>query len=489
MKRKFFSSKKMSSTKKPSTPPPEQKQPSQADGLPDQAEEWLRKGNEAYKKEDFKTAVAFYEKASACGNTDAAFALAEHYYVWEGDFGKAKRLYGLCAESGNPHAMRSLAQIYEKEMDGEKCIFWLQKAAEQGVAYAQYSLGMHYFSGKFLECDYKMAKYWLEKSSIQGYPKAAGALSDLEKKILEEKKERENIAAGEETYQAALSFYQNGDYQKAFPLLEKSAYTGHKNAQKLLARCCQNGTGTPKNMGKAHSWLEKAAEHGDADTQFTLALWYMKGEGGNTDLEQAEYWMMQASLQGLGKAAEGLQAIRRSRGIQYYNAGISKIRNIVIDDRFHLTQQDISDALPDFEKAAETGMVEAQRVLASYFLYGHTHYIERLRTDTAGYQKDLDKEKGMYWLQKAVENNDACSMFIYAKSIFYGGPFSADEALFELKGNPSSPERKKSFEYAIKASELGLDAAYGWLASLADRNIPGAAEALKRAGKHQGIPK
>jgi TPR repeat protein len=39
-------------------------------------------------------------------------------------------------------------------------VYWYQKAAEQGLAEAQYNLGFMYVNGKGVLKDYKQAVYW-----------------------------------------------------------------------------------------------------------------------------------------------------------------------------------------------------------------------------------------------------------------------------------------------------------------------------------------
>ena len=49
---------------------------------------------------------------------------------------------------------------------------WLRKAAEQGHAEAQYSLGMCYRRGRGVDKDYAKSLEWLRKAVEQGHPRA-----------------------------------------------------------------------------------------------------------------------------------------------------------------------------------------------------------------------------------------------------------------------------------------------------------------------------
>jgi TPR repeat protein len=52
--------------------------------------------------------------------------------------------------------------------DDKQAVYWYQKAADQGLAEAQYNLGVMYVNGKGVLKDYKQAVYWCQKSADQG---------------------------------------------------------------------------------------------------------------------------------------------------------------------------------------------------------------------------------------------------------------------------------------------------------------------------------
>ena len=75
---------------------------------------------------------------------------------------------------------------YAHKKDPENTFKWELKAAELGVAVAQYYIGMVYLQGRFpLEkADYKKAKFWLELSLENKYPKSAYSLGLIYEKGL-----------------------------------------------------------------------------------------------------------------------------------------------------------------------------------------------------------------------------------------------------------------------------------------------------------------
>ena len=551
----------------------------------EQLEEWYQKGEEAYDREDYETAVAFYEKAFQYGYEPGAFALGSYYEMDEGNLEKAKYWFTILADSNDPSAQLRLGQIYEKEGNAKECISWFQKAAEQDDKMAQYYLSKHYLSGRFVEIDLQQAEYWLNKAESHQTAATQKLFSDLKaaiqeqkdaqetpvvpqyKELLEWQQEREKkrqqereeflrkrqqgfeelvdriyhtensqeplntedsqklqeqeslnhedsqatqeqeplnhedsqatreqeplnhedsqkpqeprkqggTSRQEELFQSGVVCYQRKDYKKAAKLFEEAAQMAH---------CYQKGLGVQENMKKAFSWLEKSAKQGDADSQFSLAAWYKKGLGCKADQKMAEYWLEKAGLQGHEEALKMMQAIRRNRGIDYYNSGISKIKTIYPE--YALPYDDVTDALPEFEKAGELGLVEAQVALASFYLYGDINCIPSHRPGSldALHQK-TDAEKGMYWLEKAVKNNDADSMLFYAKSLFYGTyDFSFTEISEQLSkdqiANPSDHDRTEAYDYAVRSSDMGCSEASIWLCSLAAYKYTGAEEALKR---------
>ena len=53
--------------------------------------------------------------------------------------------------------------------DIDQAISWLRKAAEQGLAEAQYELGQMYANGRGVPQDDTLAEMWLRKAAEQGH--------------------------------------------------------------------------------------------------------------------------------------------------------------------------------------------------------------------------------------------------------------------------------------------------------------------------------
>ncbi len=71
----------------------------------------------------------------------------------------------------------------------KQAVYWYRLAAEQGVARAQYDLGLMYFEGKGVPQDYKQAVYWYRLAAEQGYADAQsslGAMYDIGQGVLQD---------------------------------------------------------------------------------------------------------------------------------------------------------------------------------------------------------------------------------------------------------------------------------------------------------------
>ena len=90
--------------------------------------------------------------------------------------------YLIAAEKGSVNAKKWLdeqsvnfASIdfnYKKFFQDDVLVFWLTKAAEQGVAEAQYRLALCYFDGKGVKKDYEIGMKWMIDTAAQGHAEA-----------------------------------------------------------------------------------------------------------------------------------------------------------------------------------------------------------------------------------------------------------------------------------------------------------------------------
>jgi len=69
----------------------------------------------------------------------------------------------------------------------------------------------------------------------------------------------ELFGKGADEYTKALALYQEKEYHKAFPTIEKEAKRGNKEAQYIMAQMYENGEGVKKDLLKAVHWYKQAA--------------------------------------------------------------------------------------------------------------------------------------------------------------------------------------------------------------------------------------
>ena len=129
--------------------------------------------------------------------------------------------------------------------DEAEAVKWYRKAAEQGHAKAQTSLGWMIEKGKGVNQDYNEALKWWRKAAEQG-----------------------NLAA----HRNLGVMYDRGrgvtqDYAEAVKWYRKAAAQGHAGAQNNLGVLYEHGRGVTQHYAEALKWYRKAAEQGHANAQ------------------------------------------------------------------------------------------------------------------------------------------------------------------------------------------------------------------------------
>ncbi len=214
-------------------------------------------------------------------------------YAKKKDYGKAKEWYEKAANQGSAAGQSSLGAMYANgfgvKQDDVKAVEWFEKAAKQGHAQAQFNLGIMYDNGRGVKQDYEKAVELYQKAAEQGFAQAQ--------------------------YSLGLMYY-NGqgvkqDYEKAVEWFEKAAKQGISGAQNNVGAMYHNGEGVKQDYSKAVEWYEKAAKQGLAGAQNNLGTMYENGFGVNQDYAKAEEWYEKAAEQGYGNAQYSLNRVNR----------------------------------------------------------------------------------------------------------------------------------------------------------------------------------
>ncbi|MBK19878.1 MAG: hypothetical protein CMM52_13675 [Rhodospirillaceae bacterium] len=97
------------------------------------------------------------------------------------------------------------------------------------------------------------------------------------------------------------------DPGKAIALYQKAAQKGHVKAQHNLGTLYAQGRGTPKNYKQAAHWFKKSSAQGLADSMYSLGLMHEHGLGVKKDNKTATAYFNKALAAGSAEAAKKLE--------------------------------------------------------------------------------------------------------------------------------------------------------------------------------------
>ncbi|HEY9789362.1 MAG TPA: tetratricopeptide repeat protein [Candidatus Obscuribacterales bacterium] len=311
--------------------------------------------------QDVAQAATFYKKAADNGNAKAQFSLATMYDAGEGvekDQEAALDYYRLAAENDHGFAQLSLAQHFERRQTEKaltEAITWYERAAERGIAEAQFKLAWMYIEGVTQAPTADLPRSLLTRAAEQQHGDASLALA----KVLLAEGTDEAIDQAVSYLRVAASFdnaeahYQlgtlllNGNSRNSSNLdaaehFSIAAKQHHPGAQFSLGLMHLNGVGVDENTDLAATLFERAAAQGLADAQYVLGLMYAEGTGKNRDPEQAVLWFR--------KAADNKNVDACFMLAKAYAEGIGLHR-------------DKKSAIAWCQRAAQCGHMEAERLL------------------------------------------------------------------------------------------------------------------------------
>ena len=373
-----------------------------ADSLPDGSPEQDEIRNHA--KDNI---LELASEGDAFAQTNAAWGYENGYGTTADDY-EAVEWYLKAAEQGLAEAQYKLGDMYydmyygdDVEQSYEKAVEWYLKAAEQGLAEAQYTLGDMYFYGRGVEQSDEEAAEWVLKAAEQGLAEAQCKLGDM------------YYYGCWDMYYYDMFYY--GDvveqsYEKAAEWYLKAAEQGLARAQCKLGFMYETGRGVEQSYEKAAEWYLKAAEQGLARAQWKLGVMYKNGRGVEQSDEEAAEWVLKAAEQGLARAQYKLVSMYRN------GTGV---------------EQSDKKATEWVLKAAEQGDARAQYDLGNMYEKG----------------RDVEQsdEKALEWYLKAADQGFARAQYDLG-NMYYNG-----------RGVRRS--YKKAVEWYLKAAEQGLASA------------------------------
>lgn len=217
---------------------------------------------------------------------------------------------------------------------------------------------------------------------------------------------------------AAFGAFQRGLYLTAYNLALARAKNGDPAAQVLVAEILSRGLGVPLNAAEAAKWYAAAAEQGMPEAQFQYALMLLDGRFVKKDEKQA-HALMQA-------AAEAGNRLAQFNFAQLLVSEDSGAMGLV-------------RAVPYYERAAATGLPDAQYAMAQIYANG-----------VGGKEKD-DVRARRLLAQAALQNYDTAQYDL-------GG--------WLIDGRGGKRDLKAGFGWIKRAADGGNVAARNRLAKL-----------------------
>lgn len=279
-----------------------------------------------------------------------------------------------------------LPEESRKEQRYQKAAGWLERAADTGHKYAQYSLAGLYYRGKGVPRSYKKAYELYERSAKQGHPYA----SYEQAKML-----RDGIGVRKNRSLASKYF---AEAFAGFRSLEEKSHDD--KLQYRLGWMLYTGTGTEKNCQLAEEYWKQSAKLGNEHSQFALAKFWL--DIGTGDLTQAVKWMEAA-------VEKGNQPAQYRLGKEYLLG-----RNV---------KQDAGKAAAYFKQAAEQGSEHAAYQLGKLYL-----------SEESGFK---DVGQGIHWMETAAEKGNQYAQYTLGKLYLYGGdvPQDKEKAVYYLRAS------------------------------------------------------
>lgn len=217
---------------------------------------------------------------------------------------------------------------------------------------------------------------------------------------------------------AAYGAFQRGLYKTAYDLAMTRAKNGDPAAQVLVAEILSQGLGVKLNAAEAAKWYQAAAEQGMPDAQFQFALMLLDGRFVKKDQKQA-HALMQASAEAGNRLAQ-----------------FNFAQMLVEEDD---SEAGLARAVPYYERAAATGLADAQYAMAQIYANG-----------VGGKTRD-DARARLLLGQAALQNYDTAQL---------------DLGAWLIEGRGGERNLKAGFDWTKRAADAGNVAARNRLGKL-----------------------
>ncbi len=318
---------------------------------------------------DLKRAFSLYRKAADAGGAEAMLQVGRYYGEGIGmppDPSAARRYLKMAADRGVPTAWLSLGNLsWIAKGPNPEALRHFQRAAEAGVAYAQFTLASIYLGGLGVQPDLKTAVQWLTKAATQADPFAQQQLAFR--------------------YQFGLGVERNTkEADRWYAALRQNTEGSNFYAQLILGSILQEGRGLPQNMTEAGKLLQRAADVGVAQAISALGDRFYSGQGVARDTSKAKALYTQAAedrvetalyMLALFAAHEGNrpEAVRRFKTLEELASRGNSTAMYLLGWRYEQgidVSVDLAAARKWYEKAANYGSGDALESLGRFSLEG-----------------------------------------------------------------------------------------------------------------------
>lgn len=226
-------------------------------------------------------------------------------------------------------ALPSMKYVKKHSITNVDLLCRIQREARSGMGLSAANLGMKYVGGTIgILPNYEQGLYWLKKAARQGVPLAYYVLAKFYRVGVpglpkNQRKARRYAKLAFNGFRANLAQKKyNGvvrsiiqynlgdlyfwgfpgvikqDLAEAFRLTKLAANGGDEHAMRRLALMYRYGVGTEQNLVKAHKWSLFLAKIGLLEAQFVTGLDYLSGIGVAEDRDQGMKWLSSAAGSG-----------------------------------------------------------------------------------------------------------------------------------------------------------------------------------------------
>ena len=368
-------------------------------------------------EKDYSEALTYYDKAAKQGDSYANYRLGKMYLKGEGvsvDVHEAAR----CFKKSKDRVVLAnydLARLYESYREifseSQEEIFSLYKKALEGLTeqekeihdtFTEIRLGNMYLNGQGTQVDIDKAIEWLNKAAEQDN---ADALYQLGYIYSNEEYSCFDTEKAYDYYARALDSY-----------IRAEGENSNATAEYRIGRMYINGMGTERNLEEGVKWLEQAALNNNGEAAYQLYNLYSKGEGIEANPERAmkfleiacylenpyaQYALGKVNLEN-GNLEEGVKwlesAADKEMPYASYRLGAvySSDEYNVRDDE--LAQQHYNKALKLFISAYDN---QPDDMLA--------YQIGRMYLTGQGAETDI--QEAVAWFNKAAEQDNADALY------------------------------------------------------------------------------